>query len=70
LLFTQDDFASAVDELAADPQSPLALQQLAATQDKLGLPAAAQATRTRLKYQRAPTVEWYMVTRDRTAGSN
>jgi hypothetical protein len=70
LLFTQDDFASAVDELAADPQSPLALQQLAATQDKLGLAAAAQATRTRLKYQRAPTVEWYMVTRDRTAGSN
>jgi tetratricopeptide (TPR) repeat protein len=63
LLFTQDELTSAKDELAADPQSPLALQQLAITQDKLRLASAAEATRTRLKYQRGPTVEWYLVTR-------
>jgi tetratricopeptide (TPR) repeat protein len=63
LFFTQDEFANAEDGLAADPQSPLVLQQLAFTQEKLGLGSAAQATRTRLKYQRGPTVEWYLVTR-------
>jgi tetratricopeptide (TPR) repeat protein len=62
LLFSQDDFAGAVDELAADPHSPVALRQLALAQDKLGNAAAAENTRTRLKYQRAPTVEWYQVT--------
>jgi tetratricopeptide (TPR) repeat protein len=62
LLFAQDDLTSAKDELAADPQSPLALQQLAITQEKLGLASAAQATRTRLKYRRGPTVEWFLVT--------
>lgn len=61
LLFTQDELTSAKDELAADPQSPLALQQLAIAQEKLGLASAAEATHTRLKYQRGPTVEWYLV---------
>jgi len=60
LLFAQGDFASAADELSSDPHSPLALQKLAQAQEKLGNPAAAEATRTRLKYQRAPTVEWYL----------
>jgi tetratricopeptide (TPR) repeat protein len=62
LLFTQEELTSAKDELAADPQSPLALQQLASTQEKLGLASAAEATRTRLKFQRGPTVEWYLAT--------
>jgi hypothetical protein len=62
LLFTQDELNSAKDELATDPQSPLALQQLAIAQEKLGLASAAEATRTRLKYQRGPTVEWYLAT--------
>jgi hypothetical protein len=62
LLFAQGEFTSAKDELAADSQSPLALQQLAITQEKLGLGSAAQATRTCLKYQRGPTVEWFLVT--------
>jgi tetratricopeptide (TPR) repeat protein len=61
LLFAQGDFPAAADELATDPHSPLALQQLAITQEKLDNAAAADATRTRLKYQRAPTVEWYLV---------
>jgi predicted Zn-dependent protease len=61
LLLAQGDFASAADELGSDPRSPLALQYLALAQEKLGNAAAAQATRTRLKYQRAPTTEWYLV---------
>jgi len=62
LLFAQGDFANAADELAADPHSPLALQQLALTHEKLGDTVAAENVRTRLKYQRAPTVEWYLTT--------
>lgn len=61
-LIAQGDFANAADELATDPHSPLVLQQLALAQDKLGNTAAAETIRTRLKYQRAPTVEWYLVT--------
>jgi tetratricopeptide (TPR) repeat protein len=61
-LFAQGDFANSADELASDPHSPLALQQLAIAQEKLGNASAAESTRTRLKYQRAPTVEWYLTT--------
>jgi tetratricopeptide (TPR) repeat protein len=61
-LFAQGDFANAADELATDPHSPLALQQLALAQEKLGNNAAAESTRNRLKYLRAPTVEWYLTT--------
>jgi tetratricopeptide (TPR) repeat protein len=62
VLVRQGDLSSAADELSADPHSPLALEQLAFIQEKLGNTAAAQATHTRLKYQRAPTVEWFLVT--------
>jgi predicted Zn-dependent protease len=61
-LFAQGDLANAADELATDPHSPLVLQQLALVQEKLGNTAAAESIRTRLKYQRAPTVEWYLTT--------
>lgn len=63
LLFRQGDLFGAVDNLAADPRSPLALQQLAFVQEKLGNLVAAKLTRLRLKYQRAPTVEWFLVAR-------
>ncbi|HEY6395669.1 MAG TPA: hypothetical protein VIX12_09645, partial [Candidatus Binataceae bacterium] len=62
LLFQQGDLSNAAGELAADPRSPLALQQLALVQEKVGNATAAQLTRTRLKYQRAPSVEWFLVT--------
>ena len=61
-LYAQGDFANAVDELTADPHSPIALQLLAQGYDKLNAGAEAQTIRTRLKYQRSPTVEWYLVT--------
>ena len=62
LLAAKGDFAGAVDELAADPRSLLVLEQLASAQEKLGNASAAEATRTRIKYLRAPTVEWYLLT--------
>ncbi|HLZ91670.1 MAG TPA: tetratricopeptide repeat protein [Candidatus Acidoferrum sp.] len=62
LLAAKGDLAGAVDALAADPRSLFALEQLAAAQEKLGDSTAAQVTRTRMKYLRAPTVEWYLLT--------
>ena len=70
LLFSQGDFAGAAARLAADPRSPLALQLLAAAQEKIGNTIAAQDARTRLKYLRGPNVEWYLVTRTKTLGAN
>jgi tetratricopeptide (TPR) repeat protein len=69
-LFQQGDYPSAADELATDSRSPLALQQLAITQEKLGKPDAAQSTRTLLKYQRGPAVEWFLVTHPDTGRSH
>lgn len=63
LFYAKDDFANAANQLAGDSQSPLVLQALALTQLNLGNPAAAEAVRRHLKYLRAPTVEWYLVTR-------
>jgi hypothetical protein len=62
VLAAKGDLANAIDELAADPRSLLALDQLADAQEKLGNTSAAEATRTRIKYLRAPTVEWYLHT--------
>jgi tetratricopeptide (TPR) repeat protein len=61
LLFSQGNLRDAVDELSTDPNSPIVLQQLALAQDKLG-EAAAASTKARLKYLRASTVEWFLVT--------
>jgi tetratricopeptide (TPR) repeat protein len=68
--FQKGDFANAAETLGADSRSPLALQQLAITQEKLGNSAAAQATRARLKYQRGPTVEWFLATHQNAGTSH
>jgi tetratricopeptide (TPR) repeat protein len=70
LLARQGDLSAAADELSTDPHSPLVLQQLALVQDNLGNTAAAEATRMRLKYQRAPTVEWFLVTHPNTGAAD
>jgi predicted Zn-dependent protease len=62
LSFAKGAFPDAVDELSSDPHSVLAVRQLAVAQEQLGDTAAAEATRTQLKYLRAPTVEWFLVT--------
>jgi tetratricopeptide (TPR) repeat protein len=70
LLHAQGDFTSAASGLAADPHSPVVLQALAATQDKIGDAAAAESTRKRLKYQRAPTLEWFLITHESASQAN
>lgn len=66
-LFAKGDFANAEEELAGNPRSPLALQQLALAHERVGNTAGAESARTRLKYLRAPTVEWYLVTHSAAA---
>jgi len=60
LLFAQADFANSADELTTDLNSPLVVQQLALTQEKLGNAVRAQAMHRRLKFMRAATAEWYL----------
>jgi tetratricopeptide (TPR) repeat protein len=64
LLLSQGDLANAVDELSANQLSPLAVQQLAAVQQKMGNQSAARETVNQLKYQRAQTVEWYLASQN------
>jgi tetratricopeptide (TPR) repeat protein len=64
LLASQGDLATAADELSANRHSPLAVQQLALAQQKSGDGGAAAETLTQLKYQRAPSVEWFLVSHE------
>jgi lipopolysaccharide biosynthesis regulator YciM len=70
LLLQKGDLAAAANALAAEPHSPLVLEQLALAQEKLGNTSAAQASRTLLKFQRAPTVEWFLVTHPNTVAAH
>lgn len=70
LLASKGDFQGAAEGLAADPHSPLVLQQLAAAQAKLGNAAAAEAARTCLKYHRSSEAEWFLATHNTTTQSN
>ena len=60
-LFAQGDYANAADELATDPHSPIARMHLAIALEKSGKAAAAAEVRNRLRYQRAPIPEWFVV---------
>jgi tetratricopeptide (TPR) repeat protein len=59
------DLASASDEFSANRRSPLAMQQLALIRQKSGDIMGAREAFTELKYQRAPSVEWYLATSGR-----
>jgi tetratricopeptide (TPR) repeat protein len=62
VFFAQKDYASASDELSADPHSPVAVQWQVAAREKTGDKKGAEAARLRLQYLRAPTAEWYLAT--------
>jgi predicted Zn-dependent protease len=62
-LFAQGDLANAADELATDAHNPLVLRQLILAQEKLSNSSGAEASRARLKFLRASSVEWYLVAR-------
>ena len=70
LLLAEGDVTSAVDGLASNRRSPLATQQVALAQQKSGDTAAATQTLTQLKYQRAPTVEWFLASHSREFAAN
>lgn len=70
VLFAQKDFANAADELSADPSSPLTLKWLAIARQQAGDDKNAEAAKLRLKFLRAPTVEWYLATREESAAAN
>jgi tetratricopeptide (TPR) repeat protein len=64
LLLSQGDATNAADELSANRTSPLAVQELAFAQRKSGDNHGATETLLQLKYQRAPTVEWYLASQN------
>ena len=62
LLLAQGNLTDAAAQLSSDPRSPLAVQRLGWTQAKLGDSKAAAAAKKQFRYNRAPTVEWYLAT--------
>lgn len=70
VFFAQKDYASAQDELSADPHSPIAINWLVDAREKLGDQKGAQSARLRLKYLRAPTAEWYLATQANNASAH
>jgi hypothetical protein len=62
ILYATGDYASAADELATDPQNPLVARQIVLTQEKLGNKAQAEVDRTRWKYLRADSPQWFLAT--------
>ena len=70
VFFAQKDFASAADELSADPRSPLTLKWLAVARQNMGDLKNAEAAKLRLKFLRAPTAEWFLASRQESAAAN
>ena len=60
VLFAENDYANAVDELATDPQNPLVARQIVLSYEKLGNKAAAEVNRNRWKYLRADSPQWFV----------
>lgn len=61
LLYAQADVANAADELFTDLHNPLVLRQFILAQEKVADNGGAEVYRTRLKYLRASTAEWFLV---------
>jgi tetratricopeptide (TPR) repeat protein len=61
--FVNGDYANAADGLNADRHSPLMLKTYVEAEEKLGNTDKVEEAQNRLKYLRAPTVEWYLVSR-------
>jgi len=60
-LFATGDYANAADELSTDGHSAQVLQKYAEAEEKLGNAAKALEARNRMKYLRAASVEWYLI---------
>jgi hypothetical protein len=68
--FAQEDFSNAGDELSADPHSPITVKWLITAREKSDDHQAAQSAKLRLKYLRAPTVEWFLATHGDNTAAN
>lgn len=62
LLFAEGDYSGSLEELGTDTQNPLVARQIALAYEKLGDSGSAALARNRLKFLRAPTPQWYLVT--------
>ena len=60
VFYANGEYASAVDELASNPQNPLVARQIVQAYEKLGNTAAAEVSRNRLKFLRADTPQWFL----------
>ncbi|HEY6126575.1 MAG TPA: hypothetical protein VIW23_00175 [Candidatus Acidoferrum sp.] len=60
VLFAQKDYANAGDQLSSDPHSPLATRWLVTARKLSGDTKRAGAAELHLRFQRAPTAEWYL----------
>jgi tetratricopeptide (TPR) repeat protein len=63
-LFAAGDYANAADELSTDTHAPQVMKKYVEAQMKLGNTALAEEARNRMKYLRAPSVDWYLASRD------
>jgi tetratricopeptide (TPR) repeat protein len=70
VFYAQKDYSNASDELSADPHSPLTIKLLVVARKKSGDVKNAEAAELHLKFQRAPTVEWYLASRTDTVAAN
>jgi tetratricopeptide (TPR) repeat protein len=70
VMSANEDYANAADELASDLHSPLVVQQLIATEQKLNNADGLEKAKTRLKYLRTPTAEWFVVTKAASASTH
>jgi tetratricopeptide (TPR) repeat protein len=70
VFYAEKEYASAADELSADPHSPLTTQLLVLARKKSGDTKKAAAAELHLKLQRAPTAEWYLASRAENSAPN
>lgn len=59
-LFASGDYSGAISLLQSDTQNPLVARQIVLSYEKLGDSANATVAKTRFRFLRAPTPQWYL----------
>jgi tetratricopeptide (TPR) repeat protein len=70
VFYARKDYSNAADALSADPHSPLTIKLLVEARKRSGDAKNAEAAELHLKFQRAPTAEWYLASRADTLAAN
>jgi tetratricopeptide (TPR) repeat protein len=63
VFYAAGEYANAADEFSSDPQNPMVAWQLILAYEKLGNKAQAEVDRTRWKYLRADTPQWFLTSK-------